>query len=79
MILALIRRVLGLDLVSRLTRALERSRCPECGYDLRGSDTRSLASLALACPKCPECGVDWPRVPPPSPEDVWRSRGQNWK
>ncbi len=74
MILAFIRRVLGLDLISRLTRALERSRCPECGYDLRGGDTRPLASLALDRPKCPECGVDWPLVPPPSPEVVWKSR-----
>lgn len=74
MILAFIRRVLGLDLISRLTRALERSRCPECGYDLCGGDTRPLASLALDRPKCPECGVDWPLVPPPSPEVVWKSR-----
>ncbi|MFO0835354.1 MAG: hypothetical protein U0638_10305 [Phycisphaerales bacterium] len=74
MILALIRRVLGLDLVTRLTRALNRSSCPECGYDLRGGDTRPLALLALARPKCPECGVDWPLVPPPSPEVIWRHR-----
>ena len=74
MLMAVVRRVLGVDLVSRLTRALDRSRCPECRYDLRGGDSRPLARLALDRPVCPECGVAWPLVPPPGPEEVWRLR-----
>lgn len=54
----------------RCRLALEHTRCPDCGYDLKGApepiDRAILGGLSAGPDRCPECGVPWPLVPPPT-------------
>jgi hypothetical protein len=58
----------------RLVRAaLDRRRCPACGYDLTGTtpgiDPAALDGFDPGPSRCTECGSPWPLVPPALPTD----------
>ncbi|XVJ58594.1 MAG: hypothetical protein HEQ23_04010 [Tepidisphaera sp.] len=48
-------------------------RCPDCGYDLRGTpsavDPSELEGVKIGPRTCQECGCAWPLLFPPVPEE----------
>jgi hypothetical protein len=52
-------------------------RCPDCGYDLRGTpsavDPAEMEGVKIGPRTCQECGCAWPLLFPPVPEEERRT------
>jgi hypothetical protein len=61
----------GLGQHQRLARALKQGLCPDCSYNLRGTepavDPRLVDGQFVGPQRCPECGSRWPLLPGPVP------------